>query len=78
MIDVSDGRAARLEWFGRGGLLRAMQLMRALLVDTPDPEILARIEQDPAQWELLLDWEEEYAREPGALDSGSHLLFAVR
>lgn len=43
-----------------------------------DQQVLAAIEQDAAQWELLLDWEEEYCREPGALDSGTHLLFAVQ
>ncbi len=43
-----------------------------------DQHVLAAIEQDEAQWELLLDWEEEYCREPGALDGGTHLLFAVR
>jgi SAM-dependent methyltransferase len=43
-----------------------------------DQQVLAEIEQDAAQWKLLLDWEEEYCREPGALDSGTHLLFAVQ
>jgi hypothetical protein len=42
-----------------------------------DREVVAHIEQDPALWDLLLDWEEEYCAEPGALDSGTHLLFAV-
>ncbi len=40
--------------------------------------MVASIEQDPAAlWGLLLDWEEEYCAEPGALDSGTHLLFAL-
>lgn len=42
-----------------------------------DPAIIAFIEQDPALWRLLLDWEEEYCAEAGALDSGTHLLFAL-
>lgn len=42
-----------------------------------DQEVVRKIEQDPALWDLLLDWEEEYCAEPGALDSGTHLLFAV-
>lgn len=42
-----------------------------------DQQVLAAIEQDPALWDLLLDWEEEYCAEPGAVDSGTHLLFAV-
>ncbi len=43
-----------------------------------DQQVLAAIEQDAAQWKLFLDWEEECCREPGALDSGTHLLFAVQ
>jgi SAM-dependent methyltransferase len=43
-----------------------------------DQQVIAGIEQDPALWDLLLDWEEEYCAEPGALDSGTHLLFAVQ
>lgn len=42
-----------------------------------DQQVLGYIEQDPQLWDLLLDWEEEYCAEPGALDSGTHLLFAV-
>lgn len=42
-----------------------------------DQQVVSHIEQDPVLWELLLDWEEEYCAEPGALDSGTHLLFAV-
>lgn len=42
-----------------------------------DQQVVAHIEQDPVLWELLLEWEEEYCAEPGALDSGTHLMFAV-
>ena len=42
-----------------------------------DLQVVTAIEHDPALWEQLLDWEEEYCAEPGALDSGTHLLFAV-
>lgn len=42
-----------------------------------DPQVVEHIEQHPSLWELLLDWEEEYCAEPGALDSGTHLLFAL-
>ena len=42
-----------------------------------DQQVVAYIEQDEALWDLLLGWEEEYCAEPGALDSGTHLLFAV-
>lgn len=39
--------------------------------------VVDTIEEDPALWALLLDWEEECCAEPGALDSGTHMLFAV-
>lgn len=42
-----------------------------------DQEVVRLIEQDRDLWELFLDWEEEYCGEPGALDSGTHLLFAL-
>jgi SAM-dependent methyltransferase len=42
-----------------------------------DPDVIASIEQDAALWPLLLDWEEEYCAEPGAVDSATHLLFAL-
>jgi SAM-dependent methyltransferase len=43
-----------------------------------DQQVLASIEQNPEHWELLLDWEEEFCGEPAALDSGTHLLFAIQ
>jgi hypothetical protein len=42
------------------------------------PETLARFEAEPALWNQLLDWEERFCAEPGALHGGTHLLFAVR
>lgn len=42
-----------------------------------DQQVVEYIEQDPALRELFLDWEEEYCAEPGALDSSTHLLFAL-
>lgn len=42
-----------------------------------DSDVIAFIEQDPALWQLLLDWEEEYCAEAGAVDSATHLLFAL-
>ena len=43
-----------------------------------DQQVLALIEQDTSRWPRFLDWEEEFCAEPGALDSGTHMLFAVR
>jgi ubiquinone/menaquinone biosynthesis C-methylase UbiE len=42
-----------------------------------DPSALERLAADPQLWPRLLDWEEELAQEPGMLDGGTHILFAV-
>ncbi len=46
-------------------------------LSSADHDVIAYIEQVPLLWQLLLDWEEEYCAEPGALDSATHLLFAM-
>jgi SAM-dependent methyltransferase len=43
-----------------------------------DPEVVAAIEHDPERWRWFLDWEARMCREPGALDGGTHILFAFR
>ena len=43
-----------------------------------DQEVVEAMEADPRLWTLLLDWEEQLCAEPGALDGGTHLLFALR
>jgi SAM-dependent methyltransferase len=42
-----------------------------------DPGTVERLATDPELWPRLLDWEEELAQEPGMLDGGTHILFAV-
>jgi SAM-dependent methyltransferase len=46
-------------------------------LSSADLDVIAYIEQVPLLWQLLLDWEEEYCAEPGAVDSATHLLFAM-
>ncbi len=46
-------------------------------LSSADNDVIAYIEQVPLLWQLLLDWEEEYCAEPGAVDSATHLLFAT-
>ena len=43
-----------------------------------DQEVVEGVAADPDLWPLLLDWEEQACAEPGALDGGTHLLFALR
>ncbi len=43
-----------------------------------DPDVLAGIEADPERWQWFVDWEARMCREPGALDGGTHILFAFR
>lgn len=42
-----------------------------------DPETVERIEADPRLREWFLDWEIRLCREPGAVDAGTHIVFAV-
>jgi SAM-dependent methyltransferase len=43
-----------------------------------DPTALLRLAENPEWWRRFLDWEEELAQEPGALDGGTHTIFALR
>jgi SAM-dependent methyltransferase len=43
-----------------------------------DRDALARIAADPQRWETFLEHEERACQEPGALDGGTHILFAAR
>ncbi|HUW16934.1 MAG TPA: class I SAM-dependent methyltransferase, partial [Actinomycetes bacterium] len=41
------------------------------------PEAVAQLEQTPERWARYLDDEVEMAAEPGAVDGGTHILFAA-
>jgi 2-polyprenyl-3-methyl-5-hydroxy-6-metoxy-1,4-benzoquinol methylase len=43
-----------------------------------DQDALAQLERDPRQWQWFLEWEARLTREPGALDGGTHVVFAAR
>ncbi len=43
-----------------------------------DAAALGQLENKPNLWARLLDWEDELAQEAGALDGGTHILFAIR
>jgi ubiquinone/menaquinone biosynthesis C-methylase UbiE len=43
-----------------------------------DAEVLLELETRPDDWALFLDQEEAACAEPGAIDGGTHLLFAAR
>ena len=43
-----------------------------------DESKIVHFEQDPNVWGRFLDWEERWCSEPGALDGGTHTLFAAR
>lgn len=40
-------------------------------------EALQQIVDDPAWWPIFLRWEEEFSREPGAIDGGTHIIAVV-
>ena len=39
---------------------------------------LREMERDPALWEAFLRWELDFCKEPGAIDSGSHIIVVLR
>jgi ubiquinone/menaquinone biosynthesis C-methylase UbiE len=41
------------------------------------PDAVGHLAADPEVWEQFLNWEEELAQEPGMLDGGTHILFAI-
>jgi SAM-dependent methyltransferase len=41
-----------------------------------DPTVLAAVEDDPERWRHFLDNEADACAEPGALDGGTHIIFA--
>ena len=41
-----------------------------------DPDALEQLAANADWWSRFLDWEEELTQEPGALDGGTHTLFA--
>jgi SAM-dependent methyltransferase len=43
-----------------------------------DADVVAGIEADADRWRWFLDWEARMCREPGALDGGTHILFAFQ
>jgi 2-polyprenyl-3-methyl-5-hydroxy-6-metoxy-1,4-benzoquinol methylase len=43
-----------------------------------DPAAVEVLEADPERWAWFLNWEASLCREPGLLDSGTHILFAVQ
>jgi SAM-dependent methyltransferase len=59
-----------------GGTLLAMSASN--WASLGDPEKLAEIEDDEDAWRRFLDHEIAACAEPGALDGGTHLLFAAR
>jgi SAM-dependent methyltransferase len=42
------------------------------------PDIVEAFADSPDLWARFLDWEERLCREPGAVEGGTHLLFAAR
>src|SRR5438477_5466057 len=46
-------------------------------VSLGDADALTALRRDEQLWRTFLDWEEATCREPGALDGGTHILFAA-
>jgi len=59
-----------------GGVLLAASASNWTSLDHPD--VVAELERSPDRWASYLDREVELCAEPGALDGGTHILFAAR
>jgi hypothetical protein len=59
-----------------GGVLAGMSASN--WASLGDAAGLARLAADPAHWARFLDNEAWACRQPGAIDGGTHLLFAAR
>jgi SAM-dependent methyltransferase len=59
-----------------GGTVIAASASHWTSLDHPD--VVARLEGDTDRWAFYLDREVELCAEPGALDGGTHILFAAR
>jgi 2-polyprenyl-3-methyl-5-hydroxy-6-metoxy-1,4-benzoquinol methylase len=64
-------------------LLIAAQPCRLIVVSASncmslsDPEAVQAFEADPERRQWFVDWEVRLCREPGAVDAGTHIVFAV-
>lgn len=61
---------------GRGCQIVAASAANYLSVN--QQEVLQQVSADPSMWQLFLEWEEGFCREPGAIDSGTHIIAVVR
>ena len=59
-----------------GGEMLAMSASNWASLDKP--EVLTTLESDPDRWRRFLEHEVAACAEPGAVDGGTHLLFAAR
>jgi SAM-dependent methyltransferase len=56
---------------------RLLELSASNWASLGDPETLERLADDPLRWEHFVDNEVAMCREPGAVDGGTHILFAA-
>jgi SAM-dependent methyltransferase len=69
----ADGFAELIS--GAGG--RTLAMSASNWASLGDPDVLADLEADPDRWSRFLDHEVAACAEPGALDGGTHILFAA-
>lgn len=70
-----DGTGVRDLVTSAGGTVTALSSSSWTAVEHED--VLLAIEQDPVRWERYLEREVRISAEPGALDGGTHILFAA-
>lgn len=81
--DISAGHHCHMfRWSELSALLerhpcRVVAASAANWLSVNQQEALREIVDDPAMWQTFLRWEEEFCREPGALDGGTHIIVVV-
>ncbi|TYB58034.1 class I SAM-dependent methyltransferase [Nonomuraea sp. PA05] len=71
-------RSADLAALIRGAGGEVVALSASNWASLGDPDVLAALEADPGRWARFLEHEVAACREPGAVDGGTHILFAAR
>jgi hypothetical protein len=69
-------RWREIEGLAAGAPGRLVAASASNCMSLSDPKVIAAIEADQERWRWFLEWEAQMCREPGALDGGTHILFA--
>jgi SAM-dependent methyltransferase len=76
-VQLELHRAREVEALVAGAPCRMLAISASNCMSLSDPETVSYFEVDPVRRKWFVDWEIRLCREPGALDGGTHIVFAV-